>query len=60
MKEDKCRILKNQKDRAAIKVEVINTNTTEKLQGTAADFNLNFNKRLGGISKTIICNVNAH
>ena len=34
-----------------MKVEIININTTEKLPGTAVDFNLNFNKHLGGISK---------
>ena len=43
-----------------MKVEIINTNTTEKLPGTTVNFNLNFNRHLGGISKTIICNVNAH
>ena len=42
MKKDRCRILKIQKDPAAIKVEIINTNTTEKLPGTAVHFNLSF------------------
>ena len=51
VKEDKCCILKIKKDPATIKVEIININTTEKLPGTAVDFNLNFNKHLGGISK---------
>ena len=51
---------KIKKDPAIIKVEIINTNATEKLPRTAVNFNLNFNKHLGGISKTIIRNVNAH
>ena len=52
--------MKIKKDPAAIEVEIVNTNTTEKLPGTAGNFNLHFNKHLGGISITIICNVNAH
>ena len=51
---------KIKEDPAAINVEIINTNATEKLPGIAVNFNLICNKHLGGNRKTIICYANAH